>query len=269
MLYPLSLLPTPCNLKPTNAGAQRHPPVILAHMRQEDQPGLHNERPSRQKIDQALVCFSEVTYSEPIGLWIRLPDPLLGGCFLSQCLSIRKAKALKDPLISVSLAYPPALPHQVGGDYLWQIWHPSALTVRPLGVRVVEDDVFHQDGQRSQDERSKQVHVDVISCAMQFSARKNTRCLPSRKSGWKGTPDLSLGCLSLETEVHTQAAGLGAPTSLCLTLPICEMGPLSCSLDNMFGMPGHADMAFPYFHIFPYFSWLTCKGGQLTVTFSN
>lgn len=91
MLYPLSLLPAPCNLKPTNAGAQRHPLVILAHMRQEDQPGLHSERPSRQKIDQALVCGSGVIYSEPIGLWIRLPDPLLGGCFLSQCLSIRKA----------------------------------------------------------------------------------------------------------------------------------------------------------------------------------
>lgn len=51
MLYPLSLLPMPYNLKPTDAGAQWHPPIILAHMRQEDQPGLHSERPSRQKID--------------------------------------------------------------------------------------------------------------------------------------------------------------------------------------------------------------------------
>lgn len=47
----LNLLPKPCNLQSTNAGARWHPPTILAFIKQEDQPGLHTERPSRQKID--------------------------------------------------------------------------------------------------------------------------------------------------------------------------------------------------------------------------
>lgn len=45
----------------------------------------------------------------------------------------------------------------------------------------MEDDVLPQHGQGFQDEGSKQVHVDVVAGAVEFSVQEETMFLPSGK----------------------------------------------------------------------------------------
>lgn len=68
----------------------------------------------------------------------------------------------------------------------------------------MEDDVLHQHNQGSQDERSKQVHVDVVACAVEFSVQGENQ-VPFLRKEWLGPISMCLKPLCIyhwRAEVH-------------------------------------------------------------------
>lgn len=115
--------------------------------------------------------------------WFSLPRPAFKRLFFffffkvrqCQCLSTKPFTPPLVPLLPSGAPAPcPLMPGTgpPGGKmYLWHVGHPLLLAVGLLGVRVVDDDVLHQHGHASQNKWGKQVHVDVVSCAVEFSVQ--------------------------------------------------------------------------------------------------